>query len=85
MSKSLQVQHEEILKRLRAQRLAIVSQGLTAAAADHYNPRSVTMRFILRRPELCLWLVGEIVPFFLNRFVGSAAKRKARARRENCT
>jgi len=80
MKKSLQLQHEILLLRLQAQRLVFMqAMPKDTPLVDSIKPRSAVMRFILRRPQLCLWAVGEGLPFLLSHL---SLRRKKRRDRE---
>lgn len=81
MNKSLDIQREILLINLRAQRLVMAGAAPAVGAGDSTYPRSAVLQFVLRRPQLCLWVLGECVPFILGRVMRRARKRRERKRR----
>lgn len=75
MKNSLQIQHEILLLQLQAQRLVFMQHTPEAPLLLAIKPRSATMRFILRRPGLCLWILGESLPFVMRALRARQRKR----------
>lgn len=77
--KELVARRELLLLEIQVQRQLLAVRNVPLIAGVPFNARSATMRFILCRPHLCLWAIGEIVPFLFSKLPGSSGKRFARA------
>jgi hypothetical protein len=77
--KALSIRRELLLVDLHAQRQLLAVRSDPVLAGRSFHARSATMRFILRRPHLCLWAIGELLPFVLGKFGGGTGERFARA------
>lgn len=76
MSKRLRMRREILLIGLQAQRQIILELTPPKANDAAFYPRSATMQFILQRPRLWLWVVGEGLPYVLNRFMKRDHRRR---------
>ncbi len=77
----LKVKREILLMKLQAGRAEYTEPVVREKSLDRDEPRSATMRFIVRHPALCMWVVGECLPFVLTTLLGNAGERCAKALR----
>jgi hypothetical protein len=78
-SSELIARRKLLVLEMQIQRQLIAVASVPMIAGKPVYARSVTMRFILNRPHLCLWALGEFIPFLVSKFSGSKGKRFARA------
>lgn len=71
-----EIQRQSLRLRLQANRLTLAQEmsGQLPASDDRF-PRSNTMRFLSRTPGIASFLVAEVAPFVLGRYL---AKRRRR-------
>lgn len=75
----LYAMRDRLLIHMHTRRQLMRVSSVPGIAIQSGNARSATMRFILHRPHLCLWVLGEVVPFLFSKMPGKAGKRFARA------
>ena len=75
----LVAERELLVMELQIQRQLLAGFSVFLVAERPVDARSATMRFILGRPQLCLWAAGQIIPYLISKIPGKSAKRFARA------
>lgn len=71
-----EIQRQTLRLRLQANRLQLtrIDSGAGLANADAY-PRSLTMRLLTRTPGIATFILAELAPFLLGRYLASARKQ----------
>jgi hypothetical protein len=77
-----ELQRQSLRLRLQTNRLMLTQKtsGQLPADDDEF-PRSLTMRFLANTPGIVTFLIAEVAPFLLGRYL---AKRKGRNKKGRC-